>query len=438
MSTTINTSKSYLFKLSLPIFFSNVAIPFAGLVDTGLMGHLNNVKFLAAISIAASVITMIFWSFGFLRMGTVGLVSQALGQKNYDEIILVFVRNLILAAFIGIVIIFFKETILSLIEHFFKTSEETQNLITRYISIRILSAPAELIIYVLAGYYLGLQKSNISSLMISIFCFGNAILSSLLVVRYELEIFGVAAGTAIAAYSTAIIFLLISYFQLKKKLKISLTYKKIFNTKKLFNLLNINFDIFIRTILLTFSFLWVTYQGSKLGENYLAVNAILMQFIMLTSFFLDAYAFSTEAVVGYTIGRRVKKSFLEIVSNSFQLSIISGLIISLIYLFTFRYIINELTNLDYLRFLTFNYIFWIIIIPPIASICYQFDGIFIGASQTAEMRNGMIISVIFFILSSQFLVSNFGNHGLWLSLLFFMIMRSITLNYYFNRILKNF
>ena len=159
---------------------------------------------------------------------------------------------------------------------------------------------------------------------------------------------------------------------------------------------------------------------------------------MLASFFLDAYAFSTEAVVGYTIGKRVKKSFLEVVTNAFQLSIFSGLLISLIYLFTSRHIINELTDLDYIRFLSFNYIVWIVIIPPIASICYQFDGIFIGASQTKEMRNGMIISVVLFILSSQFLVNNFGNHGLWLSLSFFMIMRSITLNYYFNRILKNF
>jgi len=274
--------------------------------------------------------------------------------------------------------------------------------------------------------------------MISIFCLGNAILSSILVIHYDLEIFGVAAGTVIAAYATVIIFLISSYFYLKKKIKNPLTYKKIFNTKKLFNLFNINFDIFIRTILLTFSFLWLTYQGSKLGENYLAVNTLLMQFVMLASFFLDAYAFSTEAVIGNTIGRRAKKPFLEVVSNSFQLSIFSGLIISLIYLFTFRYIINELTDLDYLRFLTFNYIFWIIIIPPIASICYQFDGIFIGASQTAEMRNGMIISVVLFILSSQFLIVNFGNHGLWLSLIFFMIMRSITLNYYFNKILKKF
>ena len=438
MSSSIDTSKSYLFRLSIPIFFSNIAIPFAGLVDTGLMGHQSNENYLAAISIATSFITMIFWSFGFLRMGTVGLVSQALGRKDYNEIILVLVRNLILALFIGIAIIFFKESVIFLIKTYFKTTEETLGLINRYISIRILSAPAELIIYVLAGFYLGMQRTYISSIMITIFCLGNAILSAIFVIHFDLAILGVAAGTVIAAYATVIIFLTFSYFLLKNKLNVSLTYKKIFNTKKLFRLFNINFDIFTRTILLSFSFLWFTYQSSKLGENYLAANTILMQFIMLASFFLDAYAFSTEAITGYAVGKRAKKSFLLIVTNSFQLSIFSGLLISLIYLFTFKYIINELTDLDYLRYLTFNYIIWILIIPPIASVCYQFDGIFIGASQTPEMRNGMIISVMIFILSSQFFMSNFGNHGLWLSLLFFMIIRSITLNYYFNRILKNF
>ncbi len=438
MNALINTSKSYLFKLSIPIFFSNIAIPFVGLVDTGLMGHLNNVKFLAAISIATSVMTMVLWSFGFLRMGTVGLVSQAFGSKDYNEIFLVFIRNLILAILIGITIIFFKEPVVILIEHFFKTSEETQSLINDYISIRIISAPAELLIYVLVGFYLGLQKTYTSSLMISFFCFSNVILSASFVIHYDLEIFGVAVGTVIAAYLTVIIFLIFSYFQFRNKIKTSLTYKKIFNTKKILKLFNINFDIFIRTILLTFSFLWFTYQSSKLGENYLAINLLLMQFIIIASFLLDAYAFSTEAVIGFTIGRRAKKYFLEVVANSFQLSIFSGLIISLIYLFTFGYIINLLTDLEYLRFLTFKYIIWIFIIPPIASICYQFDGIFIGASQTVEMRNGMIISVILFILASLFLVNNFGNHGLWLSLLFFMIIRSITLNYFFNRILNFF
>jgi MATE family multidrug resistance protein len=409
MKYPTHISKSYLFKLSIPIFFSNMAIPLVGLVDTGLMGHMSSQKFLAAISVATSVITMIFWSFGFLRMGTVGLVAQSLGRKDWNEIVLVFVRNLILAAFFGVLIILLKNPILFAIEYFFKTSQETQFLINKYITIRILSAPAELILYVLVGLYLGLQKTKITSLAISIFCFGNIILSSIFVIHFNLEIFGAALGTLISAYLTVIVFLLFSYYQLKNKLHNNLTTAKIFNAKKIFKLFNINFDIFIRTI-----------------------------FIILASFFLDAYAFSTETVIGYTIGKKSKTSFLQTVTNSFQLSIFSGLVISLIYFFSFQFIISLLTDLDYLKYLAFNYFIWVVIIPPIASLCYQFDGIFIGASQTAEMRNGMVISVIIFIISSHFLVNNLGNHGLWAALLFFMIIRSITLNYYFNRILKKF
>jgi MATE family multidrug resistance protein len=371
-------------------------------------------------------------------MGTVGLISQSLGKNDWNEIILVFVRNLIIAFLFGFLIILFKNPILSSIEHFFKISQETQLLVNKYISIRILSAPAELILYVLTGLYLGLQKTKTASIGISIFCIGNIILSSIFVIYLDLDITGAAAGTVISAYATVIIFLLVSFFQFKDKFYGKLTAIKIFNSKKIFQLLGINFDIFIRTVLLTFSFLWITYQGAKLGENYLAVNTILIQFIMLASFFLDAYAYSTEAVIGYTIGKKSEKNFLQAVTNSFKLSIISGLIISVIYFFSFQFIVNQLTDLDYLRFLAFNYLIWVVIIPPIASLCYQFDAIFIGASQTAEMRNGMVIAVIIFITSSHFLVNNFGNHGLWLALLLFMVMRSIGLNYYFNRILKKF
>jgi len=438
MRQSINISKSYLFKLSIPIFFSNISIPLVGLVDTGLMGHLSSEKFLAAISIATSVITMIFWSFGFLRMGTVGLVAQSFGKKDWNETTLILVRNLFLAFIIGFLIILLKSPILSSIEYFFKTSQDTQILIKQYISIRIISAPAELILYVLTGYYLGLQKTKVSSLLVSIFCIGNIISSSFFVIYFELGIVGAAAGTVLSAYITVIAFLWFNYFQLKNKFSSSLTTIKIFNKKKLFQFFNINFNIFIRSILLTFSFLWITYQSSKLGENYLAINTILMQFIMMASFLLDAYAFSTEAVIGFTIGKKSEKYFLQAVTNSFQLSIATGLAISVLYLFSFQFIVSQLTDLDYLRYLVFNYFMWIVIIPPIASLCYQLDGIFIGASQTTEMRNGMIISVVLFISSSHFLVNNFGNHGLWLSLLFFMIMRSITLNYYFNRILKLF
>ena len=335
MIHTTNISKSYLFKLSIPIFFSNIAVPFVGLVDTGLMGHLGSEKFLASIGIATSIITMIFWSFGFLRMGTVGLISQSLERKDWNEITFIFVRNLMMAIFFGFILILLKNPILFLIEHFFKTSQETQLLINQYISIRIFSAPAELILYVLAGFYLGLKKTKIMSLVISVFCIGNIILSSIFVIHFNLQIFGVALGTVISAYLTIIVFLLFSYYYLNNKFSSTITTTKIFNTKKILRLFNINFNIFIRTILLTFSFLWFTYQSAKLGENYLAVNTILLQFIILASFFLDAYAFSTEAVIGYTIGKKSEKSFLQAVTNSFQLSIFSGLVISLIYFFLF-------------------------------------------------------------------------------------------------------
>ena len=353
MTNSSNVSKSYIFKLSIPIFFSNLAIPFVGLVDTGLMGHLGSEKFLAGISIATSIITMIFWSFGFLRMGTVGLISQSLGRKDWNEIALVFYRNLILAIFFGFFIILLKNPILLLVEHFFKTSQETQLLINQYISIRIFSAPAELILYVLTGLYLGLKKTKISSLGISIFCIGNIILSSIFVIYFNLEILGVALGTVISAYITVIVFLLFAYYQLKNKFSSKVTTTNIFNITKMFKLFNINFDIFIRTIFLTFSFLWFTYQSSKLGENYLAVNTILLQFVMLASFFLDAYAFSTEAVIGYTVGKKSKKSFLKVVTNSFQLSIFTALAISLIYFFSFQFIVNILTDIDYLQYLAF-------------------------------------------------------------------------------------
>ena len=160
MNKTVNTSKSYILKLSIPIFFSNLTVPFVGLVDTSLMGHLSSEKFLAAISISTSVITMIFWSFGFLRMGTVGLIAQSLGKNDWNEITFIFVRNLSLAIIIGLFLVLLKNPVIFFIEYFFVTSQETKILINKYISIRIFSAPAELIIYVLAGIFRPSENSN--------------------------------------------------------------------------------------------------------------------------------------------------------------------------------------------------------------------------------------------------------------------------------------
>jgi len=431
-------TKGYIFKLSIPIFFSSLAIPMVGIVDTGLMGHLGNSKYLAATGIATSFISMIFWSFGFLRMGTTGLVSQSLGKGDYREIVMITIRNLTLALIFGLIIFFLKFPILLIINKFFSVSVETHFLISNYISVRLFSAPAELSIYVLIGLFLGLQKTKISSFMITIFSLLNIFLSIFFVKNLDLNIYGVALGTVIASYITLIIFLLFTYYYVKEKFNIIPRFKKIFEKKKTLRLFNINFDIFTRTVLITFAFLWFTYLSSEISEDNLAINSILLQFIIFSSFFLDAYAFSTEGVVGFALGRKIKKSFLQTVNNAFQLSFFTGLIISFLFLIFFKDIIYLLTDLEYLRFLSYKYIFWIILIPPIASLCYQFDGVFIGTSQTKEMRNAMIISVTIYIFISHFLVQEFNNHGLWFSLLVFMFLRSLTLSFYFPNILKKF
>ena len=435
---SLKFSKKQIFLLSIPVFFSNLAIPLVGIVDTGLMGNLGETKYLAATSIATSVMTMIIWSFGFLRMGTVGIVSQALGRGDYNEIVKTLLRNFIIAIGISLIIIISKPLINLSIGHFFKTSLETQELIKTYLNVRVFSVPAELVIYILVGFYLGIQKTKISSLLIITLSVLNIVFSSILVLSYNLNVFGVALGTLFASYTTVIFFSLFTYNYIIKKYKIIPTFQRLIIKSKLLRLFNINFDIFIRTLFLTFSFLWVTYLGSKLGEDYLAVNTILMQFIILAAFFLDAYAFSSEGIIGFTIGRKNKLSFLSVVKNSIQLSFFTSLIIVVLYLLFFKQIINIMTDIEILRFISYKHFIWIIIIPPIASFCYQLDGIFIGASQTKEIRNAMIVSVLVFISTSIYLTNYFENHGLWFSLMLFMILRSLTLNFYFNRILRKF
>ena len=431
-------SKKQIILLSIPVFFSNLAIPLVGMVDTGLMGNLGETKYLAATSVATTVMTMIVWSFGFLRMGTVGIVSQAYGRSDYREIVKTLFRNMIIALIVAFFILIFLPIIKIAITNFFSVSDDTNYLINIYLNIRIFSVPAELIIYILIGFYLGIQKTKISSLLVIILSSLNIVLSSFLVLSFNLKIAGVAIGTLLASYLTLSIFLIFTYKFIIKKFKIIPKFENLIVRSKILKLLNINFDIFLRTLFLTFAFSWITYLGSKIGEDYLAVNIILMQFIILSAFFLDAYAFSTEGIIGWTIGRRNKKSFLEVVKNSIQLSFFTAVFISIIFLIFFKDIVNILTDVEILRFYAFKHLFWVIIIPPVACFCYQLDGIFIGAAQTKEIRNAMKVSVLIYVSSSIYLTRYFENHGIWFSLLLFMILRSITLQFYFKNILRKF
>ena len=433
-----NSSVSYILKLSIPIFFANLAIPMVGIIDTALMGNLENLSYLSATSIAANLFSMIFWSFGFLRMGTVGMVSQAHGQNNYKEILNIILRNLLFVFTISLLILITQYFILNLSLKIFDLSELTQQFYTQYFKIRIYSAPGELTLYIITGLFIGLQKTKISSLAVGFFSILNIILSILFVTKYDLNIKGVAYGTLYSAIITSIIFLIYTFYYLSKHVSLKIDLKELIDINKIKNIFDINFNIFIRTILLTFSFLWFTYLGTQIGEDYIAANTILINLVFLSAFILDAYAFSTEGMVGYSLGKKDLSLFKTIIKNSFILSSITGLIISIIYLLVNQYVINLMSDIEEIRILSSQYVIWLIILPFIASFCYQFDGIFIGVSQTKELRNAMIFSVFCYLIISIILTKYFSNTGVWISLCIFMILRATSLYYYLDTIYLRF
>ena len=433
-----NPSIKYILKLSIPIFFANLAIPFVGIIDTGLMGNLGNLSYLSATSVAANLFSMIFWSFGFLRMGTVGLVSQAYGRKDYSEIFNIVLRNLIFILTIFIILISLQNYIFRLSLNIFDLSVTTEKFYKDYFQIRIWSAPGELTLYIITGLFIGLQKTKISSLAVGLFSILNIILSIIFVTKFDLNIKGVAYGTLFSALAISISFLIYTFWYLNRMSEIEIKIYDLINLNKIKKIFNINFNIFIRTILLTFSFLWFTYLGSQIGEDYIAANAILINLVFLSAFILDAYAFSTEGMVGYSLGKNDINLFKKIVKNSFILSSITGLIISIIYFLINKFAIQLMSNIEVIKSLSSSYAVWLIIMPLISSFCYQFDGIFIGVSQTKELRNAMIFSVFSYVVISLILADLLGNTGIWISLCLFMILRALSLYYYLDKIYLRF
>jgi MATE family multidrug resistance protein len=421
-------------KLSIPIFFANLVIPLVAIVDTGLMGNLDNASYLTATSIATSVFSLIFWSFGFLRMGTVGIVAQAHGSKEYDEIVNLVFRNIAFVILISLLLILCQKYIFTISLSIFELSDDTTKYFKEYFDLRIYSSFGELTIYIITGLFIGLQRTTLSSVAVGFFSITNILFSLLFVVYFDLDVQGVALGTVISSTLTAVIFLCYTFLELQKFTSIKINVAKIFNVKKIQKLFNINFDIFIRSALLTFSFLFFTYLGNTIGEDVVAANTILLNLIMLSAFILDAYAFSTEGIVGYSIGSKNKKLLTNVIKNSFILSAATGLLISLIYLVGKNNFIFIMTDLPNIKNLSMSYSYWVVLIPFISSFCYQIDGIFIGASQTKELRNAMIVSVSIYILCALFLVSSFGNSGLWISLCIFFALRALTLFFYLSKI----
>ena len=412
--------------IALPLILSNLTAPLLGLVDTAVIGHLGEASYLAAITAGAWIFSFLYGNFIFLRMGTTGLAAQSFGSKNHDELINIILRSLIIGLFFGVLILLLRNIIMPLVNPMLNLSEQVSEHASLYISIRALSAPAALMNFGVTGWLIAMQKTRIVLFLAFVVNGLNAILDVVFVIFLDMGISGVATGTLISEWIACLIGLTI-VVSLIKRMDSEITLSGIFNKRSFGLLFNINLDIFLRTLCLTLSHLWFINRSSTIGDLQLAVNGVLLNFHIFAAFFIDGFAFTAETLVGESKGARDFKMFREYVIASSFWCLLVGVFCSIIFWMLGSNIVSLLTDIPTVNQYSGTYLIWIVILPVISAVSYQLDGIFLGATQTSAMRNGMFISLVVLVVSSFYLVSNLGNHGLWCAFVLFMITRCLTL-----------
>ena len=420
-----------LLKLAIPNILSNISVPLLSSVDTALMGH-ESVKHLGAVGIGAMVFNFLYWNFGFLRMGTTGFASQAFGANDKQEVINTLFRSAFLALIISFILILFGGGLGNIACQLMNVQEGQFDLVYEYFTIRIWAAPASLLLFTLFGWFFGMQNA-IFPLLVTITLNLTNIFVSFYLVRYMgMGIAGVAWGTVIAQYTGLLIALLL--FMVKyRQLLTDLNAQALKRLDKLSLFLKINGDIFLRTFCLTFVFGFFYAQSSKMQANTLEINTILMQFLNWMSYGVDGFAYAAESLVGKYLGASNKDKLKLAVRQSFRWGMGMALVYALVYLFFGESLLAIFTNDPILIAASSAYLYWMFILPIAGTPCYIWDGIFVGLAASREMRNGMLIALLSFLLSYFLLKTNYGNDGLWASLTIFLVFRALILWIYYRR-----
>ncbi len=428
-----------MWQIALPAIITNISIPLLGLVDAFIMGHLPDPRYLGAIALGAMIISLLYNSVNFLRMATTGFTAQANGANDSDSIAKIYLRASLLAIIIGTVFIILQKPFAQAIFYLTVADSGVERLASNYFLIRIWGAPFALMNFVAVGWLLGLHKAK-EALWIQLFMnLSNIMLNILFVYGFGMDINGVALGTIISEILAALLaFYLISQ-QSKHLFSCWLSDPKVriglFNKSEFIKLIVLNRDIFIRTACLTGSMATFTIIGANMGVAILAANAILMNIQMITSYGLDGFAQAAEVMVGREFGRKSAKGLQNVVILTSKWAMTMAVIFSLFYMLFGDVFIGILTDLPDVRDTAGNYLIWVIILPLISIWSFQLDGIFIGATAGKYMRNGMIISTVFYIGSLTLFIPLWGNHGLWLSYSIFLMVRAITLAIQYPKIL---
>ena len=408
-------------KLAIPNIISNISVPLLSSVDTALMGQLSALH-IGAVGVGSMIFNFIYWNFGFLRMGTTGITAQAYGKDSDKAMALTLGRALFIAVILAILIMLLQVPFGQFSFYLMNLSESQLPLVATYFYIRIWAAPATLALYALMGWYFGMQNA-IYPLILTITINAVNIICSLLFIKYwGFEVAGVAYGTVIAQY-VGLILAMGLFFHKYRYLIPELNRAAILKREELKQFLSINSDIFIRTFCLTFAFGFFYSQSSVGGEQLLAVNVILLQFLNWMSYGVDGFAFATESLVGKYVGAKQQLQLNKSIRLSFLWAIGLAGVYSLLYSIFGTYLVGIFSNQGDVITATQPYLFWMVLFPLLSTPCYIWDGIFIGLTASRAMRDSMIISLIIYLIIHYLLKTDYGNHGLWLALLLFMVAR---------------
>ncbi len=410
-------------------------------MDTAVIGNLGNPSLLGAIAVGGMIFSFLYWGFGFLRMGTTGLVAQAQGAGDHHEVKAAFFRALAVGVLIGLTLVLLQIPIIQLALNLIEGSEPVESAAMTYFEIRIWGAPLSLSYLAILGYLLGQQDTrSILFIQLLLNC-TNILLDLVFVLGFDLGVSGVAAATVI---SELIALLVGGYIVLNRMKKVnhglSVSRDQLVNPTALKRMFVVNRDIMIRTLCLIFAFAWFTNEGARSGDVLLAANAILMQFVSFSAFFLDGFALAAESLVGNAVGAANKKLLKNTINISTQLAFFTALVVSILIAVSGAVFIDVLTNIAEVRLMAREFLPWVIAAPVVSIWCYLLDGIFIGATRTAEMRNAMIISLMGYLLGWWILtdaVMDLGNHGLWASLMLYFVLRGMTLYAYLPRLIQD-
>ena len=428
---TPSAARRRIWMLAWPIILSNITVPLLGLVDTAVVGHLPDSRYLAGVTLGATLFSFLYWGFGFLRMGTTGLTSQAVGRESDSEVRNLLGQSLLMAAVIGTLLILFSRPLISLGLWLLNGSEVATELAAEYAQIRIISAPAVLANYAILGWFLGQQNARVTLLILVLTNSVNIALDLLFVVGLGMTSDGVAWATVIADY-TALTFGLWLVSRQLRLLEGCFLRERLLKLAAYAELFHVNANLFVRTLGLLFAMAFFTSRGAVQGDTVLAANAVLLQFIMLISYALDGFAHAAEAIVGRSVGRRRWDEFATTVRTAAWFSLITAGIASLAFALGGHYLIALLTGLPEVRATAGNYLPWMVAMPLIAVWSYLLDGVFIGATAIREMRNSIFIGLAVY-LPVWWATQELGNHGLWLAFLTFSLVRSAVLAaYYFH------